>query len=98
MTITLTRDQAAYVDSLLNSGKYASASEVVQAGIHALQGHHRFVQRWLETDVAPVHDLMVADPSHGIPIEDVIGQLRLRNQTSIRALRGKLQWDGNLDV
>jgi len=76
MTITLTSDQAAYVEFLVNSGKYASASEVVQAGIDALENHSRYVKRWLETDVAPVYDLMVADPSRGIPIEDVIAQLQ----------------------
>jgi len=92
MTITLTSDQAAYVESLVSSGKYASASEVVQAGLHALKAHQHFVRRWLRTDVAPVYDLMVADPSRGIPIDDVIEQLRA--QAKIQALRGKLQWTG----
>jgi antitoxin ParD1/3/4 len=93
MTITLTSDQAAYyVEFLVSSGKYASASEVVHAGIHALEEHNHFVRRWLKTDVAPVYDLMVADPSPGIPIDDVIEQLRA--QAKIRTLRSKLQWDG----
>jgi len=75
MTIILARDQADYVESLVSSGEYASASEVVQAGIDALEDHSHYVKRWLQTDVARVYDLMAADPSRGIPIDDVIAQL-----------------------
>jgi len=84
MTITLTSDQAAYVESLVSSGKYASASEVVQAGIDALEDHSHYVKRWMQTDVAPVYDLMVADSSRGIPLDDVIEQLEQHHSDRLK--------------
>jgi antitoxin ParD1/3/4 len=77
-TISLPAEQARYIDSLVASGAYASASEVVRAGLRALQGRDAAVERWLREEVLPVYDAMQADPSRAVPADDVTAALRAR--------------------
>ena len=58
------------------SGAYATASEVVRAGLRALQERDTVVERWLREEVVPVAAAMEADPSRGIPAEEVFAELR----------------------
>src|SRR5690349_1349753 len=70
-TFSLPAEQASYIDALVASGAYASASEVVRAGLRALQERDATVERWLCEKVTPVYDAMQADPGRGIPAEQV---------------------------
>ncbi len=63
-TISLPPEQAGYIDELVSSGGYASASEVVRAGLRALQERNSAVERWLLDEVASVYDAMEADWPH----------------------------------
>ena len=45
----------------------ASASEVVRAGLRALQERDAAVERWLREEVAPVCDAMQAEPGAASP-------------------------------
>ncbi|MGH7084294.1 MAG: ribbon-helix-helix domain-containing protein, partial [Acetobacteraceae bacterium] len=56
-------------------GIYASASEVVRAGLRALQERDAAVERWLREEVAPTYDAMQADPSRAIPAARVLRNL-----------------------
>ncbi len=78
-TFSLPAEQARYIDELVDSGGYASASEVVRAGLRALQERDAAVLRWLSEDVAPVYDAMQAEPSRGIAAEDVAAAVRARH-------------------
>ncbi len=78
-TISLPAEHAAFVDAKVASGDYASASEVVRAGLRALQERDAAVERWLREDVAAAYDAMKADPSRGIPAAAVFTKLRARN-------------------
>ena len=75
-TFSLPEEHAAYVDALVASGAYATASEVVRAGLRALQERGAAVERWLRDEVAPAAAAMQADPSRAIPAEQVFAGLR----------------------
>jgi antitoxin ParD1/3/4 len=77
-TISLAREHPAFVDAKVSSGDYASVSEVVQAGLRALQERDEAVERWLREDVAPTHDRTKADPKRAIPAATVFAKLRRR--------------------
>ena len=62
-TFSLSDEQAAYIDAKVDDGAYASASEVVRAGLRALQERDAAVERWLKDEVIPTYDAMKADPS-----------------------------------
>ncbi len=75
-TISLPPEQARYIDALVASGAYATASEVVWAGLRALQERDAAVERWLRDEVVPVAAAMRADPGRGIPAERVFADIR----------------------
>ncbi len=77
-TISLPHEHAAFVDAKVSSGDYASVSEVVRAGLRALQERDEAVERWLREEVAPTHDRMKADPTRAISGATLFGKLRKR--------------------
>ena len=78
-TVSLPEEHAAYIDQMVASGAFASASEVVRAGLRALQEREAAVDRWLREEVAPVYDAMKTDPDRGIPASQVFEELRARH-------------------
>lgn len=83
-TFSLPVEQAEYIDSVVASGTYATASEVVRAGLRALQERDAVVERWLREEVAPVYDAMRADPSSGLSPDEVKTALRKRHEQWVR--------------
>ena len=75
-TVSLPSEQSRYIDQLVDSGTYASASEVVRAGLRALEERDSAVERWLRTEVVQAYDELEADPSSAIPAEEVFAELR----------------------
>ena len=75
-TFSLPREQANYMDGLVNSGAYASASEVVRAGLRALQERDGAVDRWLREEVVPVAMAMRDNPGRGMTADQVFGEIR----------------------
>lgn len=78
-TISLPAAQASYIDALVKAGTYASASEVVRAGLRALQERDAAVERWLRDEVAPTYDAMQADPRRGLTADEVTAALQARH-------------------
>jgi len=60
--VSLPAAQASYIDALVEAGTYASASEVVRAGLRALQEREAAVERWLRDEVAPTYDAVTGSP------------------------------------
>jgi antitoxin ParD1/3/4 len=75
-TFSLPAVHANYIDAKVRSGAYASGSEVVRAGLRALQERDAAVEKWLREEVVPVHDAMKADPSRAIPAAKVFARIR----------------------
>lgn len=79
-TVSLPEEHAAFIDRMVMSGAYASASEVVRAGLRALQERDAAVERWLNNEVAAAHDAMEDDPSRARDIGDVFDAIRARHR------------------
>ncbi len=79
-TVSLPPEHAAFIDEQVASGTYASASEVVRAGLRALQAQNAAIDRWLREDVASVYDAMHEHPDRAVPASDVFADLRKRRQ------------------
>jgi antitoxin ParD1/3/4 len=75
-TISLPAAEAERIDALIQSGSYASQAEVIHAALQALEERESAVEQWLLEEVAPVYDAYQADPSRGIPAEEVFEELR----------------------
>ena len=83
-TFSLPAEQARYIDSLVASGTYATASEVVRAGLRALQERDAAVERWLRDEVVPVARAMEADPRRAIPAEQVMATIRAHHARRLK--------------
>jgi antitoxin ParD1/3/4 len=84
-TISLTADQARTIDELVAGGGYASASEVIRAGLRALHERDAAVERWLRQEVAPVYDAMQADPGRGLGADQVGEALQAHHAARMKA-------------
>jgi len=83
-TISLPTEHTAFIDAKVASGAYASASEVIRAGLRALKERDEAVERSLKEEVAPVYDAMAADPNRGIPGETVFAGIRDHHAKRLR--------------
>lgn len=78
-TFSLPAEQSGYIDDLDASGAYSSGSEVVRAGLRALQERDAALEKWLRDEVGAVYDAMRADPRRAIPSEQVFTAIRARH-------------------
>ncbi|MCB1540244.1 MAG: type II toxin-antitoxin system ParD family antitoxin [Rhodoblastus sp.] len=84
-SFSLPSEHAAFIDAQVASGAYASGSEVIRAGLRALQERDAAVERWLRQEVALAYDAMKADPSRAIPAEDVFAAVRARHADRLKS-------------
>jgi antitoxin ParD1/3/4 len=84
-TFSLPGEQASYIDSLVESGAYVSGSEVIRAGLRALQERDSAVERWLREEVVPVATAMQADPTRAIPANSVFDEIRELHTARLKA-------------
>ena len=75
-TIDLPGEQVAYIDDLVRSGRYSSSSDVIEAGLRALQDQDVMTDEWVREAVVPVMKAMQADPGRGIPEQEVFDEIR----------------------
>lgn len=84
-TVSLPHEHAAFIDAQVASGAFASASEVVRAGLRALQERDAAVEHWLRTEVVSAYDEMKAHPERGIAAATVFAELRARHVAKLKA-------------
>lgn len=78
-TISLPSEQAAFIESKVRNGDYASVSEVVRAGIRALRERDEVIERWLHNEVGGSFDAMKSDPSRAVTVDSAFASIRNRH-------------------
>ena len=74
MTVTLPSGQKAFVDERVRIGRFASASEVVRAGLRALEREEAHLDEWMREKIR----IATEDPRPSVPAEDVLERLNAR--------------------
>jgi antitoxin ParD1/3/4 len=85
MSITLSNEQALMVRKKVDSGDYASESEVIRDGLRALQREEDALEHWLRTEVAASYDAIKADPSRVLTSDQVLAKLEQVRRTAKKA-------------
>lgn len=75
LSITLPNEMADALRERVQSGEYASESEVIREGLRALLARDQAVEAWLHGEVAEAYDALVADPSRGVSAEELRARL-----------------------
>jgi antitoxin ParD1/3/4 len=83
-TFNIAPEQASYIDRLVAAGTYPSGSEVIRAGLAALQERDATVEQWLREQVAPVYDAMEADPARAVSADDVVAAIHSRHAKRLK--------------
>ncbi len=78
-TFSLPAEQAAFIDEKVQSGQFASGSEVIRAGLRALQERDEVVETWLKEQVAPTYDAVKEGRMKTIPVGDVFDEIRAQH-------------------
>ena len=80
-SITLPNDMAAQVTDKINSGAYASVSEVMRDGLRALLERDAALEKWLREEVVAGHAEYLADTSKGVPADQILARIKARRAT-----------------
>jgi antitoxin ParD1/3/4 len=81
--VNLPADIAEAVEEKVKSGAYASVSEVMRDGVQALLERDRQVEQWLRDEVVPGHAEYLADPSKGVPADEIMNRIRSRRTARV---------------
>ena len=84
-SITLPNDMAAQVTDKINSGAYASVSEVMRDGLRALLERDAALEKWLREEVVAGHAEYLADTSKGVPADQILARIKARRAASHEA-------------
>jgi antitoxin ParD1/3/4 len=71
LSITLPNEMADAVKAKVQTGEYATESEVIRDGLRALLARDRAIESWLHDQVGPAYDALKADPSRAVTAEQV---------------------------
>lgn len=77
--ITLPNDIASAVKAKVQSGEYATESEVLCDGLDMLFARDQAVEDWLYKQVAPAYDALKENPSTGLSADQVRASLAARH-------------------
>lgn len=74
-SITLPHEMANVVKAKIESGEYATESEVIRDGLRALLARDRAIENWLHYQVGPAYDALKADPSRAVSANHIRSRL-----------------------
>jgi antitoxin ParD1/3/4 len=83
-TFSLPSKQAKFIDTQVRAGTYASASEVVRAGLRALQERDAAIEHWLRSEVGPVYDAMRANPKRAVSARKAFAAVRAHHAAKLK--------------
>lgn len=78
-TFSLPPEQSAFIDEKIKSGQFASGSEVIRAGLRALQERDNAVEHWLQNEVATTYDAAKEGRGTTMPVGDAFDKIRARH-------------------
>ncbi len=78
LTITLSDELAQAVAAKVASGQFDSESAVVREGLETLLADDGATELWLRDEVVASCTEMAAEPSVGIPVDDVLSRIERR--------------------
>ena len=84
-TFSIPAEQSAFIDEKIESGQFASGSEVVRAGLRALQERDDAVERWLREEVAATYDAATAGRGATMSVGDAFDQIRARHGNATKS-------------
>jgi antitoxin ParD1/3/4 len=71
LSVTLPHEMAELVRKKVESGEYASESEVIRDGLRALEMHNKALEAWLRNDAIPALTAMKDEPTKARTVEQV---------------------------
>lgn len=81
VSITLPNEMADTLQECVQSGEYASESEVVRDGLRVLFARDAAVETWLRNEVASAYDALTNDSSRGVTARELRERLSARRAT-----------------
>ena len=84
-TFSLTEKQAKFIDEKVESGAYASGSEVVREGLRGMREEEAAIELWLIEEVLPTIEEMEAHPERLIPIDEAFDRIEAKVKARISA-------------
>ncbi|PUA30796.1 MAG: CopG family transcriptional regulator [Cellvibrio sp. 79] len=75
LSITLPNEMADVVKAKVQTGEYASESEVIRDGLRALLARDKAIEDWLHNHVGPAYDALKADPTRAVSVSSLRARL-----------------------
>jgi antitoxin ParD1/3/4 len=84
-SVTLPHEMAELVRKKVESGEYASESEVIRDGLRALEMHNKALEAWLRNEAIPALAALKAEPTKARTVEQVRESLAAAYKSARRA-------------
>jgi putative addiction module CopG family antidote len=85
LQVTLSDEEMKFVQERIAAGEFSSESEVVATGLQRLQEEASERDRWEQEVLIPRLVRMEAEPSTGIPLEQLMEHLEERRRRRLKA-------------
>jgi antitoxin ParD1/3/4 len=80
LTITLPHNMLEMVKAKVSSGEDVTESEVIRDGLRTLQARDSALEKWLHQEVVKSYDECEADPTIGVPTEQLMTRIRAQDR------------------